>query len=98
MNLFPQDDGFFTTTDPYIIGEGFDSSGKKHLEIVGSWMNQISINFINPKKSEVIWKESPLASNANMQYFYNSDSLLLNYKSPHMTGVIPQTDSRWRKD
>jgi hypothetical protein len=59
MNLIPQDDGFFTTTDSYIIGEGFDSSGKKQLEIVGSWMNQISINFLNPKRSEVIWKEEP---------------------------------------
>jgi hypothetical protein len=39
MNLYPQDDGFFTTTDPYIMGEGFDASGKKQLEIVGSWMN-----------------------------------------------------------
>ena len=58
LNLIPQDNGFFSTVDSYILGEGFNASGKKVLEIVGSWMDQISIKWIEPKKAqEIIWKE-----------------------------------------
>lgn len=80
------------------MGEVFDSSGKKQIEIVGSWMDQISINWLNPKRSEVIWKEEPLMKNAEMMYHYNKFALLLNYKSAQMEGYVAPTDSRFRKD
>ena len=44
-------------------------------------MDQISIKWLNPKKTEVVWKEEPLMKNAEMMYHYNQFALLLNYKS-----------------
>ena len=61
-------------------------------------MDQISINWLNPKKSEVVWKEEPLMKNAEMMYHYNKYALLLNYKSKQMEGFVAPTDSRFRKD
>ena len=61
-------------------------------------MDQISINFLNPKRSEVIWKEEPLMKDANMMYHYNKFALLLNFKSKQMEGHVAPTDSRFRKD
>jgi hypothetical protein len=40
----------------------------------------------------------PLLENAYMQYYYNKQSLLMNYKHPGMAGYIAPTDSRFRGD
>jgi len=35
---------------------------------------------------------------ANLQYFFSKEALLMNYKTDEMDGVISITDSRRRKD
>jgi hypothetical protein len=65
-------------------------------EIIGSWLNELSFR-INGK-TEVVWREGPLVDNAYMQYNFAPNTLLINYLSDEMKGVISPTDSRFRRD
>ena len=81
-----------------IEGQAFDSSGKKVAELSGSWLDQISVTDLESGETEQLWKEIPLLDNAYMQYYYNRQSVLMNYKSPEMASHIAPTDSRFRGD
>jgi len=45
-----------------------------------------------------VWKEKPLIPNAHLQYFFDEQSILLNYKSEEMVGIVAPTDTRFRGD
>ena len=81
-----------------ILGTVFDSVGTKRAEITGSWLNQIEVKLLDSGNSEVMWKEAAMVENAYMQYFYSPLTLLMNFVSPEMTGIVAPTDSRFRKD
>ena len=67
-------------------------------ELSGSWLDQISVTDLESGDTEQLWKEIPLLDNAYMQYYYNRQSVLMNYKSPEMASHIAPTDSRFRGD
>lgn len=58
------------------------------------------MRLINKKTgvSRVIFKEIDLLPDAHLQYFYNPVSVLMNFKSDEMEGVVAPTDSRFRQD
>ena len=46
----------------------------------------------------MIWEEPALIADANLQFFLNSTSVMLNAKTDDMEGIIAPTDSRFRMD
>lgn len=58
----------------------------------------MSLKDLQTGQSEVVWADPPLIPDANLQYFFNSTSILLNYKNEQMEGVVAPTDSRFRND
>lgn len=81
-----------------IEGSIYNRSGAKVGELIGSWLDQISYKDLVSGTVSCLWKEQPLTKNAAMQYYFSDLSLILNYKSEQMKGVIAPTDSRWRSD
>ena len=82
----------------YVEGKAFDSQGKQIFEITGSWHNQIVLTHVENKISEVVWQEPPLMTDANLQYFFNERTVMLNALSAEMNNVVAPTDSRFRMD
>ena len=85
-------------TNSFLTGKGYDKNGFLTHEIEGSWLNELRL--INKKTgvSRVIFKEIDLLPDAHLQYFYNPVSVLMNFKSDEMEGVVAPTDSRFRQD
>lgn len=82
----------------HVMGQGFDSDGRKTLEIQGSWLDEIRIIDCLTNEAEVVWKAPPLDPEAYLQFFFSTRACTMNYFTPEMNGVIAPTDSRYRKD
>jgi oxysterol-binding protein-related protein 3/6/7 len=48
--------------------------------------------------TELLWRAVPLVEDAHMQYYFNKQTLLMNFISPDMEGFLSPTDSRNRPD
>lgn len=64
----------------------------------GSWLNEIKMTTLDTGVTETVWHEPALIPNAHMQYYYDYDSILMNYVSEEMYNNVAPTDSRFRND
>lgn len=83
---------------PIVTGKVFNKEGEEVLEIGGSWRDEIYLIDPKTKVKETVWQESEHLPNANLQFYFQKGTILLNHKSDEMVGVIAPTDSRFRMD
>lgn len=81
-----------------VEGECFDKNGKLKFTISGSWLSEIILKDVTKKTQEVVWKEMELIPDYKKQFSFALYTILLNYKSKEMEGVLAPTDSRFRND
>jgi hypothetical protein len=56
LTFFPKKDKI----NSHVEGTAYDSNGRPHFKIQGSWMNELKLFDINTGETEVIWSEMPL--------------------------------------
>lgn len=54
----------------YVEGKAYDSNGVLKMEVIGSWMDEISVRDVQTGETEVVWREPEMLPDANLQYFY----------------------------
>ena len=82
----------------HCTGAGFDSQGRKVLEISGSWLTELNIKDLRTGRVDKIWEEKPLIPDAHLQNFFNFLTCRLNQKTEEMKGIVSPTDTRFRGD
>jgi oxysterol-binding protein-related protein 3/6/7 len=82
----------------YLKGEGFDASGKKVIEISGSWLTQITIKDLRTGVEETAWEAEALVPDAHLQYFFGNTAVMMNQFGDGMQDMVSPTDSRFRQD
>lgn len=87
-----------TTEQSRISGKFFDAHGNLKITLDGSWLNEIRLTTVDTGVTETAWQEPPLIPNAHLQYYFDYDSILMNYVCEDMKDNIAPTDSRFRND
>ena len=86
------------TEQSRMSGKFFDSHGNLKIELSGSWLNEIKLTTLETGITETAWHEPPLIPNAHLQYYFDYDSILMNYVCEEMNDNVAPTDSRFRMD